>query len=187
MTNDDDDPLMAPLGDGWLRIGRKRSPQSFLVRTEEQDGRRAITALIIREPTGIDSGTMKGISVSALQRIVNTEFVVSMLDERIPEDDRLTRVLTELWAVTAEMAATPASQLMGPRAERAPLERPDGSDPGAFYHQVAEAYRDTLRRTSRIAPVLAEEAGVPVATVRRWIQEARRRGYLPPARQGRAG
>jgi hypothetical protein len=35
--------------------------------------------------------------------------------------------------------------------------------------------------------VLAEESDVPVGTVHRWILEARRRGFLPSARQGRVG
>jgi hypothetical protein len=76
---------------------------------------------------------------------------------------------------------------------REPLTRPDGSDPDAFYQQVAEAYRDVAQTTPKVAKVLAEEASaatgtkVPVGTVHRWILEARRRGFLPAARQGRAG
>jgi hypothetical protein len=64
---------------------------------------------------------------------------------------------------------------------------PDGSNPDGFYRQVAEAYRDAVQDTRKVAVVLAEEAGVPVGTVHRWILEARRRGFLPSARQGRAG
>jgi hypothetical protein len=76
---------------------------------------------------------------------------------------------------------------------REPLTRPDGNDPDAFYEQVAEAYRDVVQTTPKVAKVLAEEASaatgtkVPVGTVHRWILEARRRGFLPTARQGRAG
>lgn len=73
------------------------------------------------------------------------------------------------------------------RVDRPQLTRPDGLDPEAFYRRVAEAYVDVLSRTTAIAPALAEEAGVPVATVHRWIGEARRRGFLNPARKGRAG
>ena len=73
------------------------------------------------------------------------------------------------------------------RQTRAQLSRPDGSNPDAFYEQVAVAYRDAVQTTPKVAKVLADEAGVPVGTVHRWIMEARRRGFLPPARQGRAG
>jgi hypothetical protein len=68
-----------------------------------------------------------------------------------------------------------------------PLSRPNGSDPDAFYREVAEAYRDVVQDHRNVAVVLAEEANVPVGTVHRWIMEARRRGFLPPARKGRAG
>jgi hypothetical protein len=68
-----------------------------------------------------------------------------------------------------------------------PLSRPDGSNPDAFYREVAEAYRDVVQDHRNVAVVLAEEANVPVGTVHRWIVEARRRGFLPAARVGRAG
>lgn len=73
------------------------------------------------------------------------------------------------------------------KTRREPLARPDGSDPEAFSQRVAEAYNDVVSATSAPAKKLAEEAGVPVSAVHRWVREARRRGYLPPARQGRAG
>jgi hypothetical protein len=73
------------------------------------------------------------------------------------------------------------------RRRRTPLNRPDGSNPDAFYRQVAEAYRDAVQDHRNVAVVLAKEANVPVGTVHRWIVEARRRGFLPPARVGRAG
>ena len=68
-----------------------------------------------------------------------------------------------------------------------PLSRPDGSNPDAFYQEVAEAYRDVIQDHRNVAVVLAKEANVPVGTVHRWIVEARRRGFLPPARVGRVG
>jgi hypothetical protein len=73
------------------------------------------------------------------------------------------------------------------RKHRKPLTRPDGTNPDAFYQQVADAYRDVVQKNRKVAIVLAEEANVPVGTVHRWILEARRRGFLPSARQGRAG
>ena len=71
--------------------------------------------------------------------------------------------------------------------EQTALTRPDGSDPEAFYRLVAARYTATLADTAKVAPVLAAEAGVPIPTVHRWIAEARRRGFLAPARQGKAG
>jgi hypothetical protein len=74
-----------------------------------------------------------------------------------------------------------------PQAGRAPLTRPDGKDPDAFYERVAEAYREMVQTHRNVAVALAEEANVPPGTVHRWVLEARRRGFLPPARQGRVG
>lgn len=67
------------------------------------------------------------------------------------------------------------------------LTRPDGTDPVGFSRRVAEAYNEAIRQTPAPATILAAEAGVPVTTVHRWIREARQRGFLPPARKGRAG
>jgi hypothetical protein len=72
------------------------------------------------------------------------------------------------------------------KSERKPLRRPDGKNPDAFYAEVAQAYREYINNSNRPAVFIAEEAGVPVATARRWISEARRRGALPPGEQGRA-
>src|SRR5262249_17383009 len=57
--------------------------------------------------------------------------------------------------------------------DRAPLSRPDGTDPEGFSRRVAEAYNEAIPTTSKPAVALAEEAGVPVVTVHRWIREAR--------------
>ena len=69
---------------------------------------------------------------------------------------------------------------------RGPLTRPDGTDPEEFYSRVAQAYLDLVAHTNRPAVEIADEANVPVATARRWIHEARRRGALPHGHQGRA-
>jgi hypothetical protein len=65
--------------------------------------------------------------------------------------------------------------------------RPDGTDPDGFSAKVAAAYREYAPQTRAPALKIADEAGVPVATVRSWIREARRRGKLPQGRKGRAG
>jgi hypothetical protein len=72
-------------------------------------------------------------------------------------------------------------------ARRPWLTRPDGSDPDAFYEQVARAYREYAAQGHAPARDIANEAGVPVGTAHGWIREARRRGHLPPGRKGKAG
>jgi hypothetical protein len=65
--------------------------------------------------------------------------------------------------------------------------RPDGTDPEGFYARFADAYRLAAYQTSAPVPVLAETNDVPTETVRRWVKEARRRGYVEEGRKGRAG
>jgi hypothetical protein len=59
------------------------------------------------------------------------------------------------------------------------LPRPDGTNPDAFYARVARAYRSAAARSPRPAVIIADSSDVPVNTVRTWIKEARRRGFLP--------
>ena len=70
---------------------------------------------------------------------------------------------------------------------RPAITRPDGSDPEAFYRNVAIAYRQYATGTKAPARAIADEAGVPVTTVHRWVREARQRGFLPQGRRGRVG
>jgi hypothetical protein len=70
---------------------------------------------------------------------------------------------------------------------RRALGRPDGVDTDTFYGKVATAYRSAAIDSRQPATLLAEENDVPVETVRRWVKEARRRGFLPAGDKGRAG
>lgn len=79
---------------------------------------------------------------------------------------------------------------VGELPPRERITRPNRTDPDAleaFYRRVAIAYRTYARLGQRPAPAIAEEAGVPVTTVHRWVRESRRRGYLPPGRKGQVG
>ncbi len=69
---------------------------------------------------------------------------------------------------------------------RPPLGAPESLDE-TFFTALAEAYRDVVSRREPPAPTLAQEAGVSERTIHRWVYEARKRGYLPPAHRGRAG
>lgn len=68
------------------------------------------------------------------------------------------------------------------------LVRPDGRITDDFLRQLAATYR-WLVASGESAPAasIAQQTGAPVATVRRWIVNARQREFLPPGRPGRAG
>ena len=68
------------------------------------------------------------------------------------------------------------------------VEIPKGRSYGDdFYRDVAKKYSAAARAYRRPAKQIAEANGVPVATVHRWVKEARRRGFLGVARPGKAG
>jgi hypothetical protein len=54
-----------------------------------------------------------------------------------------------------------------------------------FFENVARAYRDAARRGLNPRQTLAADSGAAADTVASWVQEARRRGYLPPAAPGK--
>lgn len=133
-------------------------------------------------------------------RLPDSICVTSLTLERpeglTPEDvaDLTRRELTALQRRAISQAAIASLHgadtfLAGPTFVAAPAvvaRRPDGSDPDGFSRQVAAAYERLVLTSHRPNVALAEEAGVPVATARRWVLEARRRGHLPPGERGRA-
>jgi hypothetical protein len=68
-----------------------------------------------------------------------------------------------------------------------PLRRPDAGNRDTFSARVALAYLTALSTTSNPTKAIADQADVPHATAQRWVVTARKDGYLPPARAGRAG
>lgn len=56
-----------------------------------------------------------------------------------------------------------------------------------FYRRVAASYSALARQVPNPAAELAEENELPVTTVHTWVKQARRRGFLPPGRKGKAG
>jgi hypothetical protein len=54
-----------------------------------------------------------------------------------------------------------------------------------FYKDVARAYSLAVETGRNPRKALAEASATPADTVARWIAEARRRGFLPPAEPGK--
>jgi hypothetical protein len=84
----------------------------------------------------------------------------------------------------SERPVPPEARPCGQAAEKE--SRP--GKPDAHYEGVALEYLERCENRSRCpTKELAEPRGVPYATMRDWVSGARRRGYLGPGRQGRAG
>lgn len=185
----------------WLRDEDQLVTARVLAKLTDLDGELVLTRLIIDgEP--IDSAELRRIPVSRIAGFANRLFyhrerrwmddLAAAMTLPLPElayaDQKITDYLR--WTSDEYRNTTPYPPgYLEPadRPKRQPLARPNGSDPDGFSRRVAEAYNEVVFATRRPAVALAEEAGVPVTTVHRWIREARRRGYLPPAKRGRAG
>ncbi|SRR6266508_1588559 len=80
------------------------------------------------------------------------------------------------------VAGTARDLLPGP--PKAPAKGAKGDE---FYRQIGAIYGKAAMNSTRPAADLAEVWKMPITTIHRWIREARRRGHLPPAEQGRRG
>lgn len=195
---------MSYLEDGWVlwsRIigGTTKGLMVYAQLYAEKEGERGeIVQLVVcgRDLAGTDPATdvttdrLRSIPVAHIETLANTnpDFTPSIAgNPPRPISEAFDQFRHHASRIMINEAQRKALQPPEPREPRKPLARPDGRDPDGFYEQVAEAYRDVVRSNRKVAVVLAEEADVPVPTVHRWILEARRRGFLPQARQGRAG
>ncbi|NUV60647.1 hypothetical protein [Streptomyces sp. CAI-85] len=182
---------------GWFEVAFPDVVPRILIKAVEKDGRWVVGNLILVSEA-LDSAALKSIPIARIESLLNTRTVTAALFARQsgatqgpPEGVTPFRAESEQLdtALSTYLDRSPRPSFPPPEAapQREPLARPDGTDPDAFYRRVAEVYNDAVRETAAPAKVLAEEAGVPTTTVHRWIFEARRRGFLPPARKGRAG
>lgn len=62
----------------------------------------------------------------------------------------------------------------------------DGSPTGdGWYEEFSWYYRMAMNGSATPSKDIAEVHDIPISRVRRWVYEARRRGYLPPDDRGR--
>lgn len=171
--------------DGWVTVS---SPDAGLhVRFGERDGRLVVTDLYLHGEQ-ITPALLRGVSISRLEAWVNTRSdpvahhaAASARTEW--SGARPEPTLEKLRGRYLKNMAPPDQ----PESSRRRLARPSTMAAEEFYPLVAEAYAEYAQETRAPAKEIAAEAEVPVTTAHRWIREARRRGFLPPARKGKAG
>jgi hypothetical protein len=157
-----DDPLWDDLGgDKWGAIDLVvPGIRVYATWDEQHDGRMVVTGLCLR---------------GSADRPLTAEAL------RLVPIGRLEAAANEVRRGTAEWWLEKVPPLTRPSA------RPSGTDPDYFYKLVGDHYRWHSAISHKPAAKMAEASDVPVTTVHRWIREARRRGFLPPARRGKAG
>lgn len=155
---------------------------ALLWTAEDSQGRAYVTRLLL-DAERVSGELLRDMPLGRIETVINAMLRDGSCSPS--ESDRLTNSLhVEL---TRLRSALPQRQDDEPGHPRARLQRPPAAGGGEeFYAQVAAAYLETLERTRAVAPALAAEAEVPVATVHRWILEARRRGFLPPSGRRRS-
>jgi hypothetical protein len=187
---------MTYLKDGWVlwQQGTGGTTDGIKVYAylyaEEEGGRGEIRRLVIEGRT-LTTERLRTVPLARIETLANTNpdfrpHIAGTAQHDI--SDAFDQVERQANVVMLDNAHRKAEEFdRKAREPRAPLTRPDGSNPDAFYQQVAEAYREMVQTHRNVAVALADEANVPVGSVHRWVMEARRRGFLPPARQGRVG
>lgn len=169
--------------DRWVRFVVEvegAEPVTALALPALMDGRIVIKRLLIAAEH-VDSVVVSRFPIGELEQLLNTAQIRQAVEEA-PPNAGLSKPVEEALSTDND----PVRQVR--EAERAPrprLRRPTGADPDGFYALVAEAYEEAAIGRKVIAATLAEESGAPIATVYRWIAEARRRGHIPPARRGK--
>lgn len=173
--------------DGWIST-RLPGETSLHVRVGQNDGRIVVTDLMVSAPE-VTTDLLRDLHPTRL-----LAWVASLFDDPAAPDTY--SGVSVLRQAAADRDLHPdddlgvgelrgrATELLAP-LPREPLGRPDAADP-SFYQRVAAAYRSAATESGRPAVVLAEENEVPVETVRRWVKEARRRGFLEAGGKGRA-
>ena len=165
------------------------------MRLRDADGRVVVDAVYIHGPE-ITATTLQAVPISHLALVVSLAPGAALFDLlalfKFSYDYPVTEEsessgepsLADL-RIRAEDA--PPELVLIKRIERNRLTRPDGTDPDGFSEKIADAYREYAMQTRAPSVEIAAEAGVPVATARGWVREARRRGKLPQGRKGKAG
>jgi hypothetical protein len=173
---------------GWVRYYDSQHPEPVWVRVEATpDKRLVIRELYLNadndlESERIDSDQLRRLSPARIEARLNEQPEKALILERIdqapgPEEPRGPTKRTPM--VRSETSVHVHGEGLVPPPGR---PRPD-----SFYQQVAEDYLAAASVSARPSVNLARGAGVPVSTVRGWVAEARRRGFLPPGQKGRRG
>lgn len=174
--------------DGWCSLPPAPGLEGLHVRVKrDASGRLTITDLYVHGAE-ITADVMRGVSISRLEASLNDPAVHAREGAALDTQEQKAGDREPDDGLTLPDLRARAPHARERRQQRpAKLGRPTGQDPEAFYRQVALSYSELARSTRAPAKALADDADVPVTTVHRWIREARRRGFLPPGRKGKAG
>jgi hypothetical protein len=173
-----------PIGmGGWIAFANEDVPDWVYVRVQENEhGRLVITELFLARER-MDSATLRALPLGRIEALANSSPIAEEIRAKLNGAPR-----AGVEPLSPEPRARWESrEIISPTPHLRHLVVPKGTKPDKFYKEAAELYAELATVSRRPAADLAERSGVAAASVHRWIAEARRRGYLPPAERGRRG
>lgn len=162
---------------GWFRLSGGFGEELYVNCALDEVGNVVITRLVVSGPR-LTSTDLRRIPVGRIEAFLNAG----------PRRDHVLRAPIGLDPLREleEVADEGPDNVYRHDSGRTRLRRPRRGESEEFFAHVAEAYRHYVQVTKSPALDIAAEANVPVPTARRWINEARQRGYLSPGERGRA-
>jgi hypothetical protein len=173
-----------PIGmGGWIAFANEDVPDWVYVRVQENEhGRLVITELFLARER-VDSATLRALPLGRIETLANSSPIAEEIRAKMNQPLR-----PGVEPVGGERRPPwKPREIISPTPHLPHLAVPKGTKPDRFFKEAAELYGELAKHSRRPAADLAERSGVSVASMHRWIAEARRRGYLPPAGRGRRG
>jgi hypothetical protein len=164
-------------GGGWLLASNAQTDRVQVRFAKNEAGRWEPVELRMDAERPIDSTMLRRVPLAIMESVANG-IAREHLQERLHKGDP-----GQWW----RPPSLQPGQLWKPERRLRAKVPPGSRKSDAFYQRVAASYSARAARTSRPAVEMANDNGVPVTTVHRWVKEARRRGFLPPGQKGRRG
>jgi ABC-type amino acid transport substrate-binding protein len=168
---------------GWVEY--RTEDADLYLRFQDRDGRLRVFEMVWAPDAPITGDTLRALQLGRIEAAVNrpalAENLRASLDRPGPD---LRRALSRDVKQVSSHAVVPRYEV----APVVPVPEGRGKYPDSFYRRVADRYSALQASGERdVARQIADANEVPLTTVHRWVKEARRRGFLPPGRRGKAG
>jgi hypothetical protein len=177
--------LRAGTWGGWTYYDSDEEGQRVHLRfSEDERGRLRVTELHISRAAGISTSTMRTLPLGQIEAAANNEALAEKIKNslRSPRPEQV-ELDEKFWA---ERAAIGPISLEPPPKVPALLRPPKmlrgQRYPDEFYEELSALYGRVAGRRSDPVKWIADQNGLPVRIVHRWLTEARRRALLTPGR-----
>ncbi len=171
---------------GWFYFSRTGAEGDVWIRFEAERRRIVVAELHL---VGVSAAGLRELALGKLEKIVNSPDLAPIVRAFASAPaPALTEPGESFVATLRKMAPAlsgPAGLGFLPRPDPFIDVPPDRKRPDQFYAEVARTYAALAGWTRHPAQEIAEESGVPVTTVQRWMKEARRRGLTPAGQRSR--